>query len=241
MLRSLLLSRDDGTIRVVSRCFRDLDVELERCQETKMAIQKAAETRFDAVVIDDEIEDARVLLERVLELPTCGKAVRIALANPSVKMDSVFKTGTQVILYKPLSTDRVRHGLRAVRNLMKQERRRGAKRVNITISAKLTPRQGRGTAKQVLISDLSESGAAINAAGELAGSANFVLDFMLPGSSDRIQATAELVWRNRERAAGMRFVDMSSGARKQLADWLKQNLAREKDKTQPAFATRAGR
>lgn len=238
MLRSLLLSRDDGTIRIVARCFRDLEVELERCQETKAAIQKAAETRFDAIVIDDEIEDARVLLERVLELPTCGKAVRIVLADPSVTMDSVFKTGTQVILYKPLSTDRVRHGFRAVRNLMARERRRGTKRVQIAISAKLTPRQARGAARQVLISDLSESGAAINAGGELAASANFALDFTLPGSSDRIQATAELVWRNHEGAAGMRFVDMSSPARKQLTDWLKENLAKEKP--QPAFATHVG-
>lgn len=241
MLRSLLLSRDDGTLRIVARCFRDLEVELERCQETKAAIQKAAETRFDAIVIDDEIEDGCVLLERVLELPTCGKSVRIVLADPSVKMHSVFKTGTQVVLYKPLSTDRVRHGLRAVRNLMARERRRGAGRVQITIPAKLVARQGRGAVKQILISDLSESGAAINASEELAASASFTLDFTLPGNSDRIQATAELVWRNHEGAAGMRFIDMSSSGRKQLADWLKQNLAKEKEKAQPAFASRAGK
>lgn len=238
MLRSLLLSRDDGTIRVVRRCFRDLEVELEHYPETKTAIQKAAELRFDAIVIDDAIDDARTLLERVLTLPSCNKSVRIALAEPTAKMDSIFKTGTQVVLYKPLSTDRVRHGLRAVRNLMARERRRGSKRVTTAIPARLSPQHSKGTSKQVLIVDLSESGAAINIdGGDLPASASFNLDFAFPGSSDRTHATAEMVWRNNEGGAGLHFLDMSSYARKQVADWIKHHA---KEKATTALASRAG-
>lgn len=237
MLRSLLLSRDDGTIRVVRRCFRDLEVELENYPETKIAIQKAAELRFDAIVIDDVIEDARVLLERVVEFPTCNKSVRIVLADASAKADSIFKAGIQVVLYKPLSVDRVRHGLRAVRNLMARERRRGSKRITTAIPARLSPQYSKGTSKQILIVDLSESGAAISVDGDLPATASFNLDFAFPGSSDRTHATAEVAWRNSEGAAGLHFVDMSSYARKQLATWIKQN---SKEKPQAALATRAG-
>jgi DNA-binding NarL/FixJ family response regulator len=224
MLRSLLLSRDEATLRVITRCFKDLDVELEHFAETKIAVQKAAELRYDAIVVDDDVEDAKALLERVMELASCTKAVRIALAHPSAKMDSVFKIGTQVILYKPLSPERVRHGLRAVRNLMARERRRGAKRVNTMISARLSPRQSRGTGKQVLIADLSESGAAIHfEAGDLPTSTALNVDFALPGSPDRVHATAELVWQDNQGVAGLRFLDMPSYARKQLTEWLKEN------------------
>jgi len=224
MLRSLLLSRDDDTVRILKRCFKDLDVDLEHFSETKVAVQKAAELRYDAIVVDDEVEDAKALLERVMELASCTKAVRIALAHPAAKMDSVFKIGTQVILYKPLSPERVRHGLRAVRNLMARERRRGAKRVHTMISARLSPRQSRGTGKQVLIADLSESGAAINfEAGDLPTSSALNLDFALPGSPDRIHAIAELVWQDNQGVAGLRFLDMPSYARKQLCEWLKEN------------------
>lgn len=222
MLRSLLLSRNDGTIRIVARCFRDLEVELEHCSETRTAVQKAAEARYDAFVVDDAIEDARLLLEKVLELSSCKKSVRIALAEPSAKMDLIFKTGTQIILYKPLSTDRVRHGLRAVRNLMAQERRRGSQRVPTTIPASVSPRQSRGSMWQVLIADLSESGAAISLKkGQLPPSATFDIDFALPGNSDRLHATAEVAWQNNQGGAGLHFVDMSSYARKQLANWLR--------------------
>lgn len=236
MLRSLLLSRDEGTVRIIARCFKDLEVELEHLSETQAAVGKAAEVRYDAIVVDDEVEDARQLLERVMELASCSKAVRIALADPSAKMDSIFKTGTQVILYKPLSAERVRHGLRAVRNLMARERRRGAKRVNTMISARMSARQSRGTGKQVLIADLSESGAAIHfEAGDLPVSTAVNLDFALPGSPDRIHATAELVWQDNEGVAGLRFLDMPSYARKHLSEWLKENA-----KSSRALANRAG-
>jgi PilZ domain-containing protein len=238
MLRSLLLSRDEGTIRIIARSFKDLEVELEHCSAVKTAVQKSADARYDAIVVDDEIEDARLLLERVMEFPSCNKAVRIALAEPSAKMDAVFKTGTQIIIYKPLSTERVRHGLRAVRNLMARERRRGAKRVHTMIAARMSPRNSRGTNKQVLIADLSESGAAIHfEAGDLPASTILNLDFALPGSPDRVHATAELVWQDNGGAAGLRFLDMPSYARKQLAEWLREN---SKGTNSAALANRAG-
>src|SRR5436189_3206856 len=178
MLRSLLLCRDDETVRILKRCFKELDVDLEHFSETKVAVQKAAELRYDAIVVDDEVEDAKALLERVMELASCTKAVRIALAHPAAKMDSIFKIGTQVILYKPLSPERVRHGLRAVRNLMARDRRHGAKRIVTMVQARVSPRQARGAAKQVLIADLSESGAAIHSEmGDLPNSGPINVEF----------------------------------------------------------------
>jgi hypothetical protein len=238
MLRSLLLSRDESTIRIVARSFKDLEVELEHYSDVKVAVKKSSEARYDAIVVDDDVEDARLLLERVMELASCNKAVRIALADPSAKMDAVFKVGTQIIIYKPLSTERVRHGLRAVRNLMARERRRGAKRIHTMIAARMSPRNSRGTSKQVLIADLSESGAAINfEAGDLPASTILNLDFALPGSPERLHATAELVWQDNQGAAGLRFLDMPSFARKQLSEWLKES---SKNSVPVALANRAG-
>src|SRR5229473_3376516 len=196
MLRSLLVSRDEKTVHIVGRVFKDLEVEFEHCSEAAIAFQILAKHRYDAVVLDDQIEDAPAILERVLELSTCNKAVRIILAEPVAAMHAVFKTGTQVILYKPLTADRVRHGLRAVRNLMARERRRGYGRVSTAIEARLRP--GKGPTAQVSIVDLSDSGAAIQCKnGHLQYSGSLNMDFALPGDSDRIQVTTELVWQNK--------------------------------------------
>jgi len=237
MLRSLLVSREEKTVHIVGRVFKDLEVQFEHYGEAGIALENMSKSRYDAIVLDDQIEEAVAILEKVLELPSCSKAVRIVLAEPVAAMHSVFKTGTQVILYKPLSLERVRHGLRAVRNLMGRDRRRGSSRVATTLTARI--RYGKGAGTQVFIADISDSGAAIHCgAGGLPYSGNLHLDFALPVDADRIHVTAELVWQNNTGSAGVRFLDMASYARKKLSRWLKEELS---EKGAKAIATRAGR
>lgn len=237
MLRSLLITRDEPTLRIVARVFKDLEVELDHVSESAAALSHVATSSYDAIVVDDHVKDAHIVFEKLIELSSSNKSVRIVLADPAAVMHPVFKAGTQVILYKPLSADRVRHGLRAVRNLMARERRRGAGRVPTTIPARISPRQAKGAVKQVRIADLSESGAAIHCeSGDMPSCGSVNLEFALSDSPELIHATAELVWRDDQGAAGVRFLDMPTEARKRLAQWLK-----EKAKAKPhAMASRAG-
>src|SRR5205814_1514254 len=156
MLRSLLLSRDENTVRIVARGFKDLEVELDYFSASDAALLHLAQNRYQAIVVDDDIEDAPIVVEKLIALPSCNKAVCIVLAEPVATLHSIFKTGTQVILYKPLSVERVRHGLRAVRNLMARDRRRGRGRISTMLPARLN--FGKISIRQVLIADLSDSG-----------------------------------------------------------------------------------
>jgi hypothetical protein len=224
MLRSLLISRDDNAARIIGRIFKDLEVESEHCVAANLALQLIAKHRYDAVVIDDSIEEAVSVLEKLIEAPGYSKSVRILLADPGCSATGAFKNSTQVVLYKPLSAERVRNGLRAVRNLMARDRRRGVKRVPTMINARV--RHGRDAGTKVFISDLSDSGAAIQCGDGDFPTGNLHVDFSLPNDPDRIHATAEVVWQDSSGAAGVRFLDMASSARKRLADWLKEEAAK---------------
>jgi hypothetical protein len=224
MLRSLLLSRNDDTIRMIARGFKDLEVELEPCSDSASALARVVEVRYDAILFDDHVEDAHVVLEKILEFPTCGKSVRIVLAEPKVAIRSIFRKGTQVVLYKPLSAERVRQGLRAVRNLMARERRRGSKRIATMVQARISPRHAKASAIQVLLADISDSGAAIRFEnGDLPVSSTINLEFALPGDPDRFHCLAEIVWQDHQGSGGVRFVDMPSYARQRLSEWLKEH------------------
>lgn len=237
MLRSLLVSRDEKTAHIVGRVFKDLEVSFEHIAESGPALESLTQKRYDAIVLDDQIEEAASFLEKVLLLPSCSKAVRIVLAEPVTAMHAVFKTGTQVILYKPLSAERVRHGLRAVRNLMGRDRRRGATRVPTMLPARV--RHGKVAGVPVFIADISESGAAIHCSeGRLPQSGSLHIDFLLPGDSDHVHVTAELVWQNSDGTAGVRFMDMASYARKKLVQWIKREEGGKKTR---ALVTGAGR
>jgi CheY-like chemotaxis protein len=224
MLHSLLLSNDQDTVRVVSRVFKDLEVDIDHCSETFSALSQAIEHHYDAIIIDDSMEEPHVALQKLIELPSCNTSVRIVLADPAVALHPVFRASTQVVLYKPLSADRVRHGLRAVRNLMTRERRRGNSRIPITLHARMSPAHSRGAGKQITITDLSETGVAIRCdLDQLPASGGVTLDFSLPNESEIIHATGELVWQDNKERAGIRFLDMPSHARKQLAKWIKEH------------------
>lgn len=224
MLRSLLLSADPDTIRVISRIFKDLEVGMDHCGEIFAALSQALEHRYDSIIVDDAIEEPHVALEKLIAMPSCGASVRIVLADPAKAIHAFIRANTQVVLYKPLSADRVRHGLRAVRNLMTRERRRGNGRVSTTLSARMSPLHARGPGKQIVITDLSETGAAVRCNLDLLPASGTVnLDFSLPGEPELVHATAELVWQDNKERAGFRFLDMPSQARKQLSKWIKEH------------------
>jgi hypothetical protein len=194
---------------------------LSDCEST---IQLISKRRFDAVVIDDSVEQAATVLQKLLEAPGYSKSVRIVLADPQSGTSVVFRGSSQIVLYKPLSIERVRHGLRAVRNLMARDRRRGMKRIATMLRARL--RHGRASGGQVFISDISDSGAAIQCSDGALPTGNLHLDFSLPDDPERIHITAELVWQDNQGGAGIHFRDMASLARKRLGQWLKEEAAK---------------
>ncbi len=217
MLSALVLSKEETVIRVISRVFKDLGVEVEQFVDQKLALRKVSAKKFDAIVADDEIDCAIQLLESARDLPLCRKSVRILLAGGAAATGSSFQGATQIVLYKPLSAERVRHGLRAVRNLMAQERR-SFKRVRVEMQARLS--FGKVTNRQVAIEDLSDSGAAIHSDNPLPASAQLTFECTLPDFNETIKAKGEIVWQDPHGGVGIRFLDMPAHSRKRLVEWL---------------------
>jgi CheY-like chemotaxis protein len=232
MLRAMLLCADASAVQTVTRVFKDLGVEVETTASLAAAIDQITTHKFDAIMVDDQVEGSSLVLESSRQLATCRKSVRIVLADTPTSIGSAFQTGTQIVLYKPLSPERVRHGLRAVRNLMAQERRRGSKRVQVEIAAKLNYGRGRNIA--VIVEDLSDSGAAVRSGSRLAGAQQFTFECSLPDASELLKAKAEFVWRDEGGMCGIHFTDMSASSRKALLEWIK---SRSSIKSEVAPAT----
>lgn len=218
MLSALLFCEEEAAVRTVTRVFKDLGVDVDPCVDHKVALRKLAAKKIDAIVADDEIEGASLLLETARDLPQCRKTVRIILAGGPTTVNTAFDQGTQIVLYKPLSIERVRHGLRAVRNLMAQERRGGFKRVAVDLEAKLS--YGKIVNKSASIEDLSDTGAALRTDNPLPASARLGFECALPDSGEVIKAKGEVVWQDTLGGVGIRFLDMPAQSRKRLAEWL---------------------
>jgi DNA-binding NtrC family response regulator len=233
MLRALLLCEDDSSVRIVTRIFKDLGVDVEHCLHSLGAGKALTSDRFDAIAVDDQVSGALGVLNQALTLPGYEKSVRIMLAGTPTSVAAAFQTGAQVILYKPLSQDRVRHGLRAVRNLMARERRGGSKRVRVDFPVRLVNEKGRTISG--IMEDISDTGAAIRCVEPLS-STRFSFECTLPDTQSVLKAAGEVVWQRADRTFGIRFTDLSAASRKTLIEWLRTRAGTKSERALSAKA-----
>ena len=236
-MRSLLLSQDDNAVRVLTRLFRDLGIAVDHYTDPHFAVQQLVQETFDSVIVDaDKPEDATIVLQTMAKLPSGKTRLLMVLANAQNAVHVSFVKGAHIALYKPISVERVGLALRAVRNLIARDRRRGAERIAVEIAATLGRESG-GT--PVTIVDLSEGGAAIRCTQPVPSSGLLTLHCVLPGSSSHFMGAAEVVWQDAQDQSGVRFVNLTSAARATLSEWLKKH-ARKHSKI-AAKPTTAGR
>jgi DNA-binding response OmpR family regulator len=143
------------------RACRDVGVELHHCTTAKTALEKFTLERFHGVIVDDQEGSSAASLLRDIQASASGrKSLIIALAKRDAALDAVFAAGTHLVIYKPLTQDRLRNGLRAVRTLMGRRRQRMSPRVKVDITANLTVNGTEDLPVNIL--DISPGGAALS-------------------------------------------------------------------------------
>ena len=136
LLHSLLLSRDSATVQFLTRGLKELNVDVESCSEPQDALRRLREQRFEAVVIDDEdCAGAMPILQDLKTLASCKNSLKIALIDSQTSLATAFATGTHLVIYKPISADRLRKSLSALHNLMGRRLKREFDRIRVKVPA----------------------------------------------------------------------------------------------------------
>src|SRR5258707_4485391 len=120
----LLLSSDDKKVRVLRRVLSDLEIGVDDCWPVEDASRGITRQRFEAIIVDGEnIENAGNVLRGAKASPVTSRALGIVLVESSVGLKGGFEIGAHFVLHKPLAVERAKASFRAVRALMKRERR----------------------------------------------------------------------------------------------------------------------
>ncbi len=159
-LKSLMLCSDDKIVRVLRRTLGDLDISVELCASSEIALRKLTRERFEAIIVDCAGPGAAAVLRSARAAPCNKRAIAVAILDPEVGLRSAFEIGAHFILYKPVSVERSKSSFRAARALMKKERRRNS-RVAVNIPVEMTSRESDVHFK-VNTTDLGEGGLAVN-------------------------------------------------------------------------------
>jgi len=217
-LQSLVFCPDEKIVRVLRRVLSDLEIAVERCSDADSAIRKLTRQRFEAVIVDCSDEDVASQVLKSARFAPCNKhAVAVAIVDGTTKLRSAFELGAHFVLYKPISSERAKASFRAVRALMKRERRRNI-RVAIEIPVTLILKDG--GQQRAVTSDLGEGGIAIQSSQRPKRMGPMSIQFTLPGTSHIVKCMGEVAWENAGRQTGVRFVDMSPETRDRLKAWI---------------------
>jgi c-di-GMP-binding flagellar brake protein YcgR len=220
-LKSLLLCSDEKIVRVLRRTLGDLDISVDLCASSEIALRKLTRERFEAIIVDCAGPGAAAVLRSARTAPCNKRAIAVAILDSEIGLRSGFEIGAHFILYKPVSVERSKSSFRAARALMKKERRRNS-RVSVNIPVEMTSRESDAHFK-VNTTDLGEGGLAVSLPRHSKPRGLWKLVFTLPGSAKALEINAEFAWEGTGRQVGLRFQDPSPEVAGQLQEWLGRN------------------
>jgi DNA-binding response OmpR family regulator len=226
-LKSLLFSSDEKTVRVLRRVLSDLEIDVEHCTTVDEAIHRITRQRFEAIIADGaNVEDAGGVLRGAKAAPVNKRALTVVLVEAPVGLKGGFELGAHFVLHKPLAVERAKASFRAVRAMMKRERRLQL-RVPVQIPVECFGSGSRRYKAETL--DLCEGGMAIQFSARTTKENSLRFSFELPGMKTPgmghiVEINGELAWEGKGARAGVRFVNATDEQRNSLRQWLNCQL-----------------
>jgi DNA-binding response OmpR family regulator len=215
-LKSLLLSADEKTVRILRRVLSDLDIEVEHCSGSDDAIRRITRQRYDTIIVDGlSPEDAGNVMRAAKAAPVNKRALAIMLVESSVGLKGGFELGAHFVLHKPLAVERAKSSFRAVRALMKRERR-----LQLRVAVQIPVECFGSREYKAKTIDLSEGGMAIQFSGRVAKESSLRFSLELPGMDQKLEIDGVLAWEGNGSQAGVRFRNPTDEQRNTLRQWL---------------------
>jgi CheY-like chemotaxis protein len=216
-LQALLVSTDDSAADVLGRVLPVLGMAMDRSSDPETTLARIQQQRFDALLVD--FDDPKMAEDVLLQAKKVGSGpLTVALVNDTAKVRAILSGGAHFVLYKPLSDDAVKAGLRAAAALLSRERRR-AFRVPVQAPVEITLPDARKL--DGILLDLSETGMdVLTAEPQVAGSL-LAFNFQLPDGTLKVDAHGQVAWANPNGQTGVHFLDISESISEQLKNWLK--------------------
>jgi len=219
-LCALLFSRDQELISLVGDVLSTLDIDILQCSVAQEAVQKLIAKKFDAIIVDNaDAPGAVAVLSAAKSLETCDKSIGIVLAVSLNSIGLAEGARSHMVLYRPLSADRLRNGIKSALGLRNEgDEARDSQRAAINIPATL---RGAGLDETLaFITNLGAGGAALSVGQSIPSSSIHTIEFSLPNGTDDLTATVELVWRDVQGRMGVRFSNTSPTFDEILEKWL---------------------
>jgi CheY-like chemotaxis protein len=220
-LQALLVSADDSAADVLGRVLPAMGIGVDRSSDPETTVARIQQQKFEAIIVDfDDPTTANGTLQRAKDLGSAALSIAL-VADPSQVRD-ILSGGAHFVLYKPLSDESAKAGLRAASALLSRERRR-AFRIPVQAPVVITLPDTRKV--DGILLDLSETGMdVLTSEAQIAGSL-LGFQFQLPDGALQMEAHGQVAWANPNGQTGVHFLDVPEETSTQLKTWLKAAAA----------------
>src|SRR5579871_1320023 len=153
-VQALLISSDDAAADMLGKVLPGFGIAVDRSSDLETTLARIQQQKFEALILDfDDPESAEKVLQEAQKLGTAP--LSIALVGDTGKVRQILNGGAHFVLYKPLTEEAAKAGLRPAAALLSRERRR-AFRVPVQAPVVITRTDGRKL--DGILLDLSETG-----------------------------------------------------------------------------------
>lgn len=216
-LESIVVCKDWQTISVLGGVLGNLRIGVHVDSEPGSACDRLTRSKFDAVIVDCELQGAADFLRNIRSHPSCRSSVPLAIAAHGMGLSELSELGARFVFEKPISMEQAVRTLSAARNLMLRGRLRYFRQeVDIPVSLSFADKR-RITAS---ITNLSQGGIAVATTEILDPAEPLRLRFDLPETESFVEARGEVAWTDEHGHAGIRFTEVSERLQNNLEQWL---------------------
>lgn len=224
-LSALLVCVDENAAEVLRRVLQELSIRVESCPDFSRAAMRAAQERFDVMIVDGPSGAEVTSLLRETRLSRKNDATLAVAVVPS--QDSIrelFALGVNFVLYKPVGYERAMSSLRAARALMRKEKRKSAR---AAVHAHATIDYANVSQEKATLVNLAKDGMAVLFGKKIPPTSKVYFQFRLPEQSATVRLSGQLVWQDWNGRGGVQFVDVPKTSRRLVDEFLGANLQKD--------------
>jgi hypothetical protein len=216
-LESIVVCKDWQTISVLGGVLGNLRIGVHVDSEPASARNRLTRSKFDAVIVDCELNGAADFLRHLRSHPACRASVTLAIAAQGMGLPELSQLGARFVFEKPISMEQAVRTLSAARNLMLRGRLRYFRQeVNIPVSLFFADKRR----LTVNMTNVSQGGIAVATSEALDPAEPVRLRFDLPDTDSFFEARGEVAWTDEQGHAGIRFTEITERLQNNLEQWL---------------------
>src|SRR6266567_4180704 len=218
-LSSMVVSRDWQEVSVLECILGSLQMDVAVENVPERALARLNKSKIDALIVDCDLDGSAQFLRELQREHRHPNAAPLVIMGSRHRKKDLEATGALFAFDKPISVEQAVHTLSAARNMILDGRLRYHRQpLHVPVALTCGPRK-RIAAKLL---NLSQGGVGIRAPKRLAASGPVKVSFALPGTKLSIKLQGELAWTDKQGNAGIRFLEMDGGMKRDLQLWLEQ-------------------